>query len=157
MKCSLWIPNREFHFRVPVLYMVYCSLAKDVAVSINTTYKIGCCNWFLMQPCTEVDDNAMCKETKLHTWNYHILFWWISYIQCGFSISCLSIPGIVAHDKCNISRIFTFSFQFQCRMSAVSFIYITAFQEDSQRDSVVGRWMGRSVGSWLFVWRFWPV
>ena len=33
----LWIPNREFHLKVPVLHVVYCSLTRDVAVSINTT------------------------------------------------------------------------------------------------------------------------
>ena len=40
-----------------------------------------------------------------------------------------------------------FLFNFNAECPAVSFIYITAFQEDSQRDSAVGRWMGRSVGS----------
>ena len=37
-------------------------------------------------------------------------------------ISYLSIPGIVAHDRCNVSHIFTFSFQFQCRAVALSFV-----------------------------------
>ena len=50
-----------------------------------------------------------------------ISLWLICYIQCGFSISYLSIPGIVAHDRCNISHIFTFSFQFQCLMSCCIF------------------------------------
>ena len=50
-----------------------------------------------------------------------ISLWLICYIQCGFSISNLSIPGIVAHDRCNISHIFTFSFQFQCLMSCCTF------------------------------------
>ena len=50
-----------------------------------------------------------------------ISLWLICYIQCGFSISYLSIPGIVAHDRCNISHIFTFSFQFQCLMSCCTF------------------------------------
>ena len=35
------------------------------------TYKIGCFDWILIQPCTEVD-NAMCWETHLHTCYYHI-------------------------------------------------------------------------------------
>ena len=50
-----------------------------------------------------------------------ISLWLICYIQCGFSISYLSISGIVAHDRCNISHIFTFSFQFQCLMSCCTF------------------------------------
>ena len=50
-----------------------------------------------------------------------ISLWLICYIQCGFSISYLSIPGIVAHDRCSISHIFTFSFQFQCLMSCCTF------------------------------------
>ena len=32
---SLWIPKSEFHLGASVLYMLYCSLARDVAVSIN--------------------------------------------------------------------------------------------------------------------------
>ena len=55
----LWIPNNEFHLGLPLLFMVYCFLARDVAVAVNTTYKIGCCDWILIQPCSEVD-NAMC-------------------------------------------------------------------------------------------------
>ena len=57
---SLWIPNTKFHLGVQVLYMLHFSLARDVAVSINTTYKIVCCNWFLIQPCTEVDNDTIC-------------------------------------------------------------------------------------------------
>ena len=45
----------------------------------------------------------------------------ICCIQCGFSISYLSIPGIVAHDTCNISQIFTFFVQFQCPMLCCAF------------------------------------
>ena len=41
-----------------------------------------------------------------------ISLWLICHIQCGFSISYLSIPGIAARDRCNISHVFTFSFQF---------------------------------------------
>ena len=57
---SLWIPNRKFHLGAPVMYIVYCSLATDLAVSINATSKVGCCDWFQIQACTEVDDNTMC-------------------------------------------------------------------------------------------------
>ena len=75
-----------------------------------------------------------------------VSLWLICSIQCGFSISYLSIPGIVAHDRCNISQFFfEFNFNFQCR--AVPFIYTTVFQEDSKRGRVVGRWVGKSVGS----------
>ena len=76
-----------------------------------------------------------------------VSLWLIRYIQCGFSISYLSIPGIVAHDQCNISQIFMFLFNFNVQFRAVTFIYITVFQEDSKQCSVVGRWVGRSVGS----------
>ena len=62
--------------------------------------------------------------------------WLKYYIQCGFSISYLSTTGIAAHDRCNICRTSTFSFQFQCL--AVSFVYITVFREDSKRGGVVG-------------------
>ena len=65
-----------------------------------------------------------------------ISIWLICHVQCRFSISYLSIPGIAAHDRCNISHIFTFSFQFQCR--AVPLIYITVFWQDSKRDIVIG-------------------
>ena len=50
-----------------------------------------------------------------------VSLWLICYIQCGFSISYLSIPWIVAHDRCNISQIFTFFVQFQCPMSCCAF------------------------------------
>ena len=41
-----------------------------------------------------------------------ISLWLICYIQCGFIISNLSIPGLAAHDRYNISHVFTFSFLF---------------------------------------------
>ena len=41
--------------------------------------------------------------------------------------------------------LFLFNFNVQCRV--VPFIYITAFQEDSERGSVVGKWVGSIVGS----------
>ena len=128
MGCSLWIPNSEFHLGVPVLYMVCCSLARDVAVSNNTTYKIECCK----PGCT---------------YGIIVSLWLICYIQCGFSISYLSIPGIVAPDRCNISQSFIVLFNFNVQCRAVPFIYITVFLEDSKRGSVVGRWVGMNVGS----------
>ena len=71
----------------------------------------------------------------------------ICYIQYGFSISYISIPVIVAHDRCNISQVFIFLFSFNAQCHAVLFIYITVFQEYAKRDIVVGRWVGRSFGS----------
>ena len=50
-----------------------------------------------------------------------ISLWLIFYIQCGLSISSLSIPWIVAHNRCNISHIFAFSFQFECPISCCVF------------------------------------
>ena len=67
--------------------------------------------------------------------------WLICYIQCGFSISYISIPGIVAHDRCNISYIFTFSFQFQCPMLCCAFHlyhYFSAGFKTGQRGRNVG-------------------
>ena len=46
-----------------------------------------------------------------------VSLWLICYIQCQFSVSYLSIPGIVAHNRCSIFHIFTFSFRFQSPMS----------------------------------------
>ena len=51
--------------------------------------------------------------------------WLICCIECGFSISYLSIPGIVDHDIRNISQIFTFLFNFNVHCCVVSFIYVT--------------------------------
>ena len=48
--------------------------------------------------------------------------------------------------------LFLFNFNAQCR--AVIFVYITVFQEDSKQGSMVGRWVGRSVESELFILRF---
>ena len=73
-----------------------------------------------------------------------VSLWLIWYIQCGFSIAHLSIPGTVAHDKCNIFQIFIFLFNFSVQCCAVPFIYITVFGENSKQGSVVGRWVGRS-------------
>ena len=119
----------------PVLYMVYYSLARDVAVSVNTTYKVGC--WIIM--------SCVIKPGCTH--GIIVSLWLIYYIQCGFSISYLSILGIVDHDRFNISQTFIFLFNFNVQCHAVPFIYITVFQEDSKQGSVVGRWVGRSVGS----------
>ena len=48
--------------------------------------------------------------------------------------------------------LFLFNFNVQCR--AVPFVYITVFQEDSKRGSMVGRWVGKSVGSELLILKF---
>ena len=57
---SLSIPSSEFYWRIPVMYVVYCCLARDVAVSVNTNYKVGYCDCFLIEPSTEImHDNAM--------------------------------------------------------------------------------------------------
>ena len=77
-----------------------------------------------------------CVGKPSQTHGINTLLWLICYIQCGFSISYLSISDIVAHDRCNISHIFTFYFQFQCR--TVSFIYMNIFWEDSKQGCVVG-------------------
>ena len=60
-------------------------------------------------PCTEVD-NAN-QQTQLHTWNYRIIISLslVCYIQCGFSISYISISGIAARDRCNVSHVFLFN------------------------------------------------
>ena len=71
--------------------------------------------------------------------------WLICYIQCGFSISYLSIPGIVAHDRCKISHIFTFSFQFQCPMSCCAFHLYNCFSGGFRTGK-----HGRKVGGWWF-------
>ena len=56
-----------------------------------------------------------------------ISLWLICCIQCGFSISYLSIPEIVAHDRRNISQTFTFLVQFQCPMSCCTFHLYNCF------------------------------
>ena len=71
----------------------------------------------------------------------------IYHIQCGFSISYLYIPRILAHDRCNISQIVTSIFNFNFQYCAVRFIYITVFQDYSKRGSLVEGWVGRAVGS----------
>ena len=124
----------------PVLYIVYCSLVKDVAVSINTTNKIECCDWFVIQPCTEVDDNVMFGKPSC-THGISVSLWLLRYIQCGFGISHQSFPGIVAHHRCNISHIFTFSFQFQCAMSCCALHLSNIFSE-----GVKTGWHGMKVG-----------
>ena len=47
--------------------------------------------------------------------------WLICYIQYGFSISYLSIPGEVARDRCNISHIFTSMSNVVLRLSFICF------------------------------------
>ena len=78
-----------------------------------------------------------------------VSLWLICYILCGFSMSYLSIFGIVGHDRYNISQIFLFSFNVQCR--PVPLIYITVFQKDSKRRSVLGSgWVGVLGHNYLF-------
>ena len=70
-----------------------------------------------------------------------VSFWLICYIQCGSSISYLSIPGKVAHGRCNIPHIFTFFFQFQCLMSCCAFHLYDCFSggfKTGQRGRKVG-------------------
>ena len=43
-------------------------------------------------------------------------------------------------------RVSLFLFNFNVQCCAVPFIYITVFQKDPKRGSVVGRWVGRGVG-----------
>ena len=57
-----------------------------------------------------------------------VSLWLICYIQCGLSISYLSIPGIVAHDRCNIFQIFTFFVQFQWPMLCCAFHLYSFFR-----------------------------
>ena len=139
---SLWIPNSEFHFGAPVLYMVYCSFVRDVAVSISITYKIGCCDWFLIQPVLR-RMIMPCMSEPGCTRGIIVSLWLICYIQCRFSIYYLSIPGIVAYGRCNISQIFIFLFNFNIQCRAVSFIYIMFF---SRIQNGVAWWEGGWVG-----------
>ena len=61
----LWIPNNEFHLGVPVLYMVYCSLPRDVVASSRqpTRYslfreEIGACAAVHMRYVMDVCDRV---------------------------------------------------------------------------------------------------
>ena len=65
-----------------------------------------------------------------------ILLWLICHIQCGFSISYLLIPGIAAHDRCNISR---FHFFFSALMWCCVFQLFNYFFGSNKLGSVVGR------------------
>ena len=129
-----------------IVYGILLGCCRDVAVSINTTYEIGCCDWILIQPSTEVNNPCVSKPTCTHV--IIIWLWLICYIQCGFSVSYLSIPGMAAHDRCNISHSFTFSFQLQCRTAL--FIFKTTFWEDSKLGSVVGGMVEMRVYNHLF-------
>ena len=68
-----------------------------------------------------------CVSKPSSTHGIIVSLWLICCIQCGFSISYLSIPGIAAHDRCNISQIFTFFVQFQCPMSCCAFHLYNCF------------------------------
>ena len=56
-----------------------------------------------------------------------VSLWLICCIQCGFSICYLSIPGIVAHDRSNISQYLILFVQFHVQCRAVPFIYINVY------------------------------
>ena len=55
-----------------------------------------------------------------------VSYWLMCCIQY-FSISYLSIPGIIAHDTFNISQMFTFFVQFQCPMLCCAFHLYNCF------------------------------
>ena len=78
-----------------------------------------------------------------------VSLWLICCVQCGFSISYLSIPGIVAHDRCNIYHISTFSFQFQYPMLCCAFHLHNCFSgqfKTGQRGRKVG-----GQGCWVMI------
>ena len=69
-----------------------------------------------------------------------VSLWLICFIQFRLSISYLSIPGIVAHDRCNIFQIFIFFVQFKCPMSCCAFHLYNCFSggfKTGQRDRKV--------------------
>ena len=115
--------------------MVCCSLAREIAVSINRTYDRML--RLISNPTLYWGGKCHVEEKPIQK-NHGIIvsLSLICCIHCRVSISYLSIPGIVTHDWFNISHNLTFSFQFQCH--AVRFIYILIFQEDSKWGSVVG-------------------
>ena len=82
-----------------------------------------------------------CVSKPGYTHGIIFALWLLCYIQCGFSISYLSIPGIVAHDRCNISQSFIFSVQFQSPMSCCAFHLCDCFScgfKTGQRGKKVG-------------------
>ena len=62
-----------------------------------------------------------------------VSLWLIWYIQCGFSIAHLSIPGTVAHDRCNIFQIFIF---FQWCISLSSLLLQLALKKQSRNQKL---------------------
>ena len=66
-----------------------------------------------------------CVSKPSWTHGITVSLWLIYCIQCWFSISYLSIPGIAAQGRCNISQIFTFLLNFNVQCRAVPFIYVT--------------------------------
>ena len=88
----------------------------------------------------------LCVNKPSSTHGIIVSLWLICYIQCEFSTSYLSILGIVAHDRCNISHYFTFSFHFQCPLSCCVFHLYNCFSgvlKAGQRVRKVGRqWCG---------------
>ena len=83
------------------------------------------------------------------TYGIIVSLWLICYIQCGFSISYLSISGIVAHDRCNISQIFTVFVKFQCPISCCAFHLYNCFSGGFKT-----RQLGRKLGGqecWVII------
>ena len=67
----------------------------------------------------------MCQQTTLHTWSYHITL--VNMLYSGWVQYLLSIPGIAANDRCNISHNFTFYFRFQYPMLCCAFHLCNCF------------------------------
>ena len=67
----------------------------------------------------------MCQQTTFHTWSYHITL--VNMLYSGRIQYLLSIPGIVANDRCNISHNFTFYFRFQFPMLCCAFHLCNCF------------------------------
>ena len=66
----------------------------------NFIWGFQCCLWYTSV--VYVYGKPTCTHVII------ISFWLVCHIQCVFSIFYLSIPGITAHDRCNISHAFFF-------------------------------------------------
>ena len=85
-----------------------------------------------------------CASKPSCTHGIIISLWLICYIQYGFSISYLSIPGIVTHYRYIVCHIFAFYFQFQYPMSYCVFHLCNCFFEGLKMVQR-GRKLGRQV------------
>ena len=118
----LWIPNNEFHLGAPVLHIVYDILLLSQGCRSFNQYNLqDVVIEFQSSPVLRWITLCVSKLTCTHV--IIISLWFICPIQCRFSIYYLSIPGKATSDRCNISHVFTISFQLQC--DPVSFIYLT--------------------------------